>query len=100
MTVNNSKSYLAYSNKLVDEYKNTYHRSTGTKLIDFDYSALTEEIETNPESPIFKVSESFRITKCKNIFSKGYTVNWSKEIFVITSALKTNPWTYNIKDLN
>ena len=36
----------------------------------------------------------------KIFFSSGYTKNWSKEIFVIDSGLKTNPWTYNIKDLN
>ena len=41
-----------------------------------------------------------RITKYKNIFSKGYTGNWSREIFIIDSVLKTNPWTYKIKDIN
>ena len=35
-----------------------------------------------------------------NIFSKGYTKNWSREIFIIDFVLKTNPWTYEIKDLN
>ena len=28
------------------------------------------------------------------------TENWSREIFVIDSVLKTNLWTYKIKDLN
>ena len=41
-----------------------------------------------------------RITKHKNIFSKGYTKNWSREIFIIDSVLKNNLWTYKIKDLN
>ena len=41
-----------------------------------------------------------RITRIKNIFSKGYTKNWSREMFIIDSVLKTNPWTYKIKDLN
>ena len=41
-----------------------------------------------------------RITRYKNIFSKGYAENWSREIFIIDSVLKTNPWTYKIKDLN
>ena len=31
------------------------------------------------------------ITKYKNIFSKGYTENRSKEIFVIDSVSKNNP---------
>ena len=32
-------------------------------------------------------------------FSKGYTENWLRDIFVIDSVLKTNPWTYKIKNL-
>ena len=41
-----------------------------------------------------------RITRYKNIFSKGYTEYWSTEIFVIDSLLKSNPWMYKNKDLN
>ena len=41
-----------------------------------------------------------RITKYKNIFSKGYTENWSREILIIDSILKNNPQTDTIKDLN
>ena len=40
------------------------------------------------------------IFKYKNIFSTCYTENWSREIFIIDSVLKANPWTYRIKDLN
>ena len=29
MTTNDSKYYLGYLNKLIDQYNNTYHRSTG-----------------------------------------------------------------------
>ena len=36
----------------------------------------------------------------KNIISKNSTEKWSKGIFMIDSVLKTNPWTYKIKDLN
>ena len=41
-----------------------------------------------------------RITKYKDIFSKGYTENWSREILIIDSILKTNSQTDTIKDLN
>ena len=41
----------------------------------------------------FKGNDRVRITKHKNNFSKGYTVNWRKEIFIIGSVLTTNPWT-------
>ena len=47
-----------------------------------------------------KVNDRVSITRYKNTFSKVYTEKWSNEIFIINSVLKTNPWTYKIKDLN
>ena len=71
-----SKFYLSYLNKLVDEYYNTYHCSINKKPIKSDDSAVKEKIETNPKASKFKVIERARITKYKNIFSKGYAENW------------------------
>ena len=45
MAANDSKSYLYYLEKLVDEYNNTYHRSINKKPIHADYSPLSEEVE-------------------------------------------------------
>ena len=77
MTTNNSKSYLPYLDKLVDQYNNTYHHSIGIKTINADYSASAENTESNTKAPKFKVNERLRIATYKNIFSKGYTGNWS-----------------------
>ena len=38
--------------------------------------------------------------KIQNIFAKGYTPNWSEEVFVIKKVKNTVPWTYVINDLN
>ena len=46
------------------------------------------------------MNDRVRIFKYKNIFSTCYTENWSREIFIIDSISKANPWTYRIKDLN
>ena len=78
MTGNGSKSYLAYLNKFVDQYNNTYHRSFNKKPIHADYSALNGKFQTNPKAPKFKVNDRVTITKYKNIFLKGYTENWSR----------------------
>ena len=75
MTANDSKPYLPYLNKLVDQYNNTYHsinKKTIKKTINVDCSALTENIESNPKATKFKVNDRVRITTYKNIFSKGY----------------------------
>ena len=100
MTANDSKCSLSYFNKLVDQYNNTYHHSNNKKPISADYPALTKKIQYNPRAPKFEVNDRVRITKYKNIFSKAYIKNWSREIFVLDSVLKTNPWSYKIKYLN
>ena len=97
MTANVSKSYLA---KLVDQYNNIYHHSINKKPVNADYSTSTENIEINPKALKFKVNGRVRITKYKNVFSKGCTESWSREIFIIDSVLKANPWTYKTKDIN
>ena len=95
MTANDSKFYLPYLNKFVDQYNNTYHHSINKKPI--NYSALTQKIEMNHETSIFKVNDRVRITKYifshkninhKNIFNKGCTKNWSREIFIIDFVLR------------
>ena len=56
--------------------------------------------EVNDKDPKFKVDDHVRISKHKNIFAKGYTPNWSEEVFVIKKVKNTVPWTYVINDLN
>ena len=46
------------------------------------------------------VGDRVRISKFKNIFAKGYTPSWSKELFIVDKINDTVPYTYNIKDLN
>ena len=71
--------------KSVDVKDNTY--------IDF-------KKDINDKDPKFKVSDHERISKYKNILAKGYTPNWSEEVFVIKKVKNTVPWTYVINDLN
>ena len=40
------------------------------------------------------------MSKYKNIFAKGYTPNWSEEVFVSNNIKNTVPWTYVINYLN
>ena len=71
--------------KSVDVKDNTY--------IDF-------KKEVNDKDPKFKVGDHVRISKYKNIFAKGYTPNWSEEVFVISKIKNKVPWTYVINDFN
>ena len=97
MTANDSKSYLSYLTKVMDQHNNTCHQCIFKKPIEADNSALTEKIETKASK--FKVRNRVRITKYKNVFGNSYTENWSREIFIIDSVLKTKLWAYKLKIL-
>ena len=49
------------------------------------------------EDPEFEIGDIVRISKYKNIFAKGYTKNWSEEVFVIKNTVT---WTYVMNDFN
>ena len=38
---------------------------------------------SNVTKPKFKVGDHIRISKQKNILAKGYTKNWSEEVFLL-----------------
>ena len=52
------------------------------------------------KSPKIKVNDHIRISKYKNIFAKGYVLNWSEEVFIVNKIKNTVPWAYTINDLN
>ena len=93
--------YIDQLDDIVKEYNNTYHRTIKMKPIGVkDNTYINIGKDGNDKKPKFKVGDHVRISKYKNIFTKGYTPNWSKEIFVIKEIKNTVPWTYVINDLN
>ena len=65
-----------------------------------DNTYIDSSKEVNDKDPKFKIGDHVRISKYKNIFAKGYTPNWSEEVFMIKEVKNTVPWTYVINDLN
>ena len=55
--------------------------------------------EASDKDPKFKVGDHVRSSKYKNVFAKGYTRNWSEEVFVVSKIKNTVPWTYVTNDL-
>ena len=54
------------------------------KLVDAKQSTYIDSSqEINDKDPKFKIADTVRILKYKNIFSKAYVTNWSKDVFVI-----------------
>ena len=101
MTAISKNVYWNVLDDVVDKYNNTINRSIGMKPKDVkaDKKAVYVE-ESNKKSTRFSVGNRVRISKFKNIFAKGYTPNWSKEIFIVNKIKNTVPWTYELKDLN
>ena len=86
---------------IVKEYNNIYHKTIKMKPVDVkDNTYIDFEKEVNDKNPKFKVGDRVRISKCKNIFAKGYMPNWSEKIFIVNKIKNTVPWTYVINDLN
>ena len=65
-----------------------------------DNTYINFDKEVNDNDPKFKAGDHVRISKYKNIFAKGYTPNWSEEVFVIKKIKNTVLWTCVINDLN
>ena len=101
MTAISKNVYIDKLDDIVDEYNNTYHTTIKMKPIDVkDNTYINADKEINNKDPKSKVGDRVRISKYKNIFVKGYTPNWSEEVFAIKKVKNTLPWTYVINDLN
>ena len=100
MTVTNKNVYYGVLDDAVNKYNNTWQNSIKIQPIDVKDNKRVYINEHNETNSRFNVGDRVRISKFKNIFAKGYTPNWSTEIFIINKINNTAPYTYNIKDLN
>ena len=100
MTSISKNVYIDKLDDIANEYNNTQHRTAKMKPIDVKDNTYNDfGKEVNDNDPKFKAGDHVRISKYKNIFAKGYTPNWSEEVFVIKKIKNTVPWTYVIDDL-
>ena len=101
MTSISKNAYIDKLGDIVDQYNNTYHKTSKMKPIDVeDNTYIDFEKEVNNGDPKFKIGDHVRISKYKNVFAKGYMPNWSGEVFIISKVKNTVLWTYVINDLN
>ena len=94
--------YIDRLDDIVNKYNSTHH-STIKMMYDVDVKSnphIDSSQEINKKDPKFKIGNNVRISKYKTVFAKGYTTNWSEEVFVIKSVKTTVLWTYVISHLN
>ena len=108
-TIQGNTMYLDMLPKILKQYNNTKHSSIKMTPIEASkkkknegvvYFNLYGDMETLKQKPKFKIGDMVRISKYKRkVFDKGYTPNWSEEVFTVDKIQYTNPITYKLKDL-
>lgn len=99
-------NYVLILDNVLESYNNSYHRSikTSPNLVTLKneetvfknlYSSIFSK--DNPLIIKYKVGSYVRKAITKKLFEKGYTPNWSKEIYIITNVIPKNPVKYKIR---
>lgn len=90
---------------LLQQYNYTRHSTTHMKPVDVNEKNEKQLLKTvysnikvaNLQNK-FNINDRVRISKYREQFSKGYTPNWSNEIFTIENVKMSNPSTYILRD--
>ena len=100
MFINGDGNWIDLLKDAMIDYNNRVHSTI--KMTPAEASGNPENvkyIQTLTEiKPKFKVGDYVRNADKRNIYSKGYTSNWNRELFKIHEVQKTNPPTYTIED--
>lgn len=100
-SANGQYKWLTILSQITQKYNNSFHRTIGMKPADVTpYTQLSvyNYPKVAPKSK-FHIGDIVRISKYKGLFEKGYTPNWSAELFKIIKVNITNPVTYLIEDM-
>ena len=107
-TANNNKKYIDVLDDFFERYNNMRHSNTKMTPVEASnkenevrvYRNLYQEFERRPIHAKFKTGDKVRIRKKKGLFEKGFTPNWTEEVFTVSKIQRTNPVTYKITDYN
>ena len=108
-SANNNMIYFDKIDELLNNYNSSWHRSVRMSPIAASdiknkhqvfANLYSDEIYKQVKKPKFRIGDRVRISKYKRkLFDKGFTPNWTEEIFVIDDILNTKPVTYRVVDL-
>lgn len=90
---------------LVYEYNRTVHRTIKMAPINVHSKTIERKLlntvykyQHRLVKNKFKIGDFVRVSKYKGVFEKGYTPNWSPELFEIVNLSNKYPATYKLKD--
>ena len=82
MTSVSKNVYIDKLDVTVKNYSNAYHSAIKMKPVDVKSNTYIDfSKEVNNKDPKFEIDDVVRISKYKSIFAKGYSSNWSEEVF-------------------
>jgi len=103
-TLNGTYKWIGELPRLLSEYNERKHRTIGMRPVDVTPAkapGLLSTVYSNVKIAApgrFKVNDPVRVSKFKTIFEKGYTPNWTTEVFRISKVQRTYPVTYLLTD--
>ena len=102
MFINGDGNWVNILNDAVVTYNNNIHSTINMTPVDASNNPdkVKYYVNSTKATPKFKVGDYVRNVDKRNIFSKGYTSNWNRELFKVNEVLKTHPPTYKIEDIN
>ena len=105
---NNTRFYLDALDQMVKNYNDKVHstikitpkeasKDINRGKVNFNIIRKQNKSRTSIN---YKKDDKVSISKYKRHFEKGYTPNWTEQIFTIDKINMTNPVTYQVRDLN
>lgn len=107
LLLRSSLNWVTELDKLVDEYNNTKHTTIGMTPKEASKPEherfLLETVYWNKNNrqrgvAKFKVGDAVRISRKSHIFNRGYTPQFSVEVFFVSSVNNKIPITYLLRD--
>ena len=102
MFINGDGNWVDRLNDAVVTYNNNKHTKINMTPVNASNNPdkVRYYVKSTKFEPKLKVGDSVRNANKRNIFSKGYTSKWSRELFKVNEVLKTKPTTFKIEDIN
>ena len=100
--INGDANWVNILNGAVKIYNNNIHSTINMTPVDASNNPdkVRQYVKSTKATPKFKVCNYVRNADKRNIFSKGYTSNWNRELFKVYEVLNKQPTTYKIEDMN
>ena len=99
--INGDGNWVNILNDAVRTYKNNIHSTINMTPVNASNNPdkVKYTFSFKNITPKLKVGDYARNADKRNIFSKGYTSNWNRELFKVNEVLKTQPPTYRLEDI-